>query len=1326
MITNPFVDRVLSFEVDGKEETISHRDILTRSENLIVLGEAGMGKSRLLEELESGAVKRITARRFIHGLQSAWQAPDVDCVLIDALDEAPAFSDGSVVDQIVAKLEQVRSLRFVLTCRAEEWQAATSRSVILEAFGAPPLELRLKPFDQAQVRAFLTGQLGAPLGEEVYADYEALSLGEWLGNPQTLSMLADVTRLGKRPKTTSELFEAYVDLALLEANPVRQERHGSASRLAVLDTLGAAFAGLILSGKAALAPNPSPLDDDTLALADLETLPGFTDWSRVAGNRLIRILDPATRRLTYAHRRIGEWLGARWLAQRLEHSDALERILSAVAGDGVVPASLRGLVGWLARDAALTPAILALDPMAVVEYGDADVLSGAQAKQLLTALDRMSQSDPWFAGWRDFRARALVGPAVLDESLALVCDETKSDRLRLMVARQLSGAHLDAVQIRMLLSLVLDRNRFFALRSEVGSALIKEIDLAQQREIVEGLRREATNDATRLAADLLLDIGVAAFSDVEVVEVLFAACGQSIASLPQEPESSMGLRGWRFRYEIPDDRLDGILDLLADYALALLPEYRSLESADIIGVGDALIARRLAIGPVEPAQLLRWLQGFGGRDSYTKEDEEAISDFLAGNDDVRRGIQRLWLDSKPDEDAFLRAVYDLGEVHRILALDDADVAALLDRLPQSTTLWRAAARLTKHSASEGVRTRAAVKRFMRDGAEYDALVSELLNPPKPGWQVRNEARAAAHEAEREDRWRHFREGLDSEILLVEHGSYGVILQVALAYTGQYSDLRNIPTAEERLSALCGAALVPAIYAGFEAYLDNLPSYPDAGLIAKSYAKHRAWNARYILIAALSARLAHTGSLGHLTRDQLISAQIHIANQTVNGEEWASLRDAIWASLVQDAEAFEEYGRLLVEPPLRKGSEFISGLYEFLHDGRKAQADLVGRLAADWLTRFPRMHARPEEELLSSLIQHRACDAILPVAARRLRSVSLADERRRNWQAAALICDFEQYQGKLVHSAQIDPALLWNIRSLLGARRPYVQGPTELSVRLAAWLVKNFRGSFPAVGRPGQVTMGDTNPWDGTEALGRLIDRIGTDPTSEAEALLEDLAATRDGYRERILAVLAELRRTRAELSRLAVSPAQLAAILSNGPPVNLLDLQRKALRLLEKVEALASNNDTDSWVTFYKDDRKTPLGEEQCRDRVIDYLRGLEGTIKFSPEKHLGGDREGDIACEYGAWHLPIEVKGQWHDDLWSAADAQLAAQQASDHLAQGYGIFLVLWFGPNGKPLKGPPRGSGLKPPKTPTELEIALSQHSPAVRCGKIRVKVINLSRG
>lgn len=1326
MINTPFVDRVLSFKVDGKEETISHRDILTRSENLVVLGEAGMGKSRLLEELESGAVKRITARRFIHAPQSSWYAPSIDCVLIDALDEAPAFSEGSIVDQIVAKLEQVGPLRFVLTCRAEEWQAATSRSVISEAFGEPPLELRLMPLDQAQVRAFLAGQLGAQLGEEIYADYHAHALNEWLGNPQTLSMLADVARSGKRPKTTSELFEAYIDLALMEANQLRQEQRGSASRLVVLEALGAAFAGLILSGKAALAPNPSPLDDDTLALADLETLPGFTDWKRVSGNRLIRILDTATQRFTYSHRRIGEWLGARWLAPRLNDAVARDRFLGAVAGEGVVPASLRGLVGWLARDDTLATHILALDPMSVVEYGDADVLNSTQAKQLLVALESLSQSDPWFAGWRDFRARALVDPAVIDQSLAVVCDETKSDRLRLMVARQLSGAHLDAAQIRLLLSVVLDRNRFFALRSEIGSALINAIDLAQQREIVEALRREATNDATRLAADLLLDIGVAAFSDAEVVEVLFAACGRSVASLPQEAESSLTARGWRFQYEIPDERLDGILDLLADYALALLPEHRSLESADIITVGDALIARRLALGPVEPEQLLHWLQGFGGRDSYSKEDEQAISDFLRTNDRVRQEIQKLWLGSSQDEDAFFRAVFELGDVHRSLALNDADVAALLDRLPQSSTLWRAATRLTQHSATEGVKTRAAIKRFMPAGAEYDAFISELLNPPKSAWQARDEARKGTLQAQREERWRQFREALASEIPHVELGRYGVILQVAFAYAGQYSDLWDIPTGEERLSALCGADLVPAIYAGFEAYLNNLPSYPNAGRIAESYAAHRAWHARFILISAIAARLARTGTLGRLTRDQLVSAQIHIANQTVSGDEWAALREAVWASLVKDAEAFEEYGRLLVEPALRRRREIIMGLHEFLQDGRKAHADLVDRLAAEWLMRFPRMHARPEEELLSSLIQRRACEAILPLVARRLRSTKLTDERRRNWQAAGLICDFERYQGRLVHNAQIDPPLLWSIRRLLGIRRSYDQDPSEVSIRLAAWLVKNFRETFPVVGRPERVTAGDTNPWDGTEVIRRLIDQIGTDPTPEAEAMLGDLAVVRDGYRDRILAVMAELRRTRAELLRVAISPAMLSAILSDGPPVSLPDLQGKVLRLLEKVEALARYNDTDSWVTFFKDDRKTPLAEEQCRDRIIDYLRALEGKIKFTPEKHLGGDREGDIACEYGAWHLPIEVKGQWHNDLWSAADAQLAAQQASDHLAQGYGIFLVLWFGPNGKPLKGPPRGSGVKPPKTTVELEAALSRHSPAVQSGKIRVKVIDLSRG
>ena len=43
---------------------------------------------------------------------------------------------------------------------------------------------------------------------------------------------------------------------------------------------------------------------------------------------------------------------------------------------------------------------------------------------------------------------------------------------------------------------------------------------------------------------------------------------------------------------------------------------------------------------------------------------------------------------------------------------------------------------------------------------------------------------------------------------------------------------------------------------------------------------------------------------------------------------------------------------------------------------------------------------------------------------------------------------------------------------------------------------------------------------------------------------------------------------------------------------------------------------------------------------------------------------------------LPVEVKGQWHSELYSAFDSQLDRLYAIHPDADGQGIYLVLWFG--------------------------------------------------
>src|SRR5690606_37839915 len=112
--------------------------------------------------------------------------------------------------------------------------------------------------------------------------------------------------------------------------------------------------------------------------------------------------------LTYAHRRVGEFVGARWLSARADTRAKRRRLLQQFSWHGLVPASLRGLHAWLARDPKLANAVIDADPMGVVEYGDGEALTADQARRLFAALERLAAENPRFVDSREHRAGSLV------------------------------------------------------------------------------------------------------------------------------------------------------------------------------------------------------------------------------------------------------------------------------------------------------------------------------------------------------------------------------------------------------------------------------------------------------------------------------------------------------------------------------------------------------------------------------------------------------------------------------------------------------------------------------------------------------------------------------------------------------------------------------------------------------------------------------------------------------------------------------------------------------------------------------------------------------
>jgi len=137
---------------------------------------------------------------------------------------------------------------------------------------------------------------------------------------------------------------------------------------------------------------------------------------------------------------------------------------------------------------------------------------------------------------------------------------------------------------------------------------------------------------------------------------------------------------------------------------------------------------------------------------------------------------------------------------------------------------------------------------------------------------------------------------------------------------------------------------------------------------------------------------------------------------------------------------------------------------------------------------------------------------------------------------------------------------------------------------------------------------------------------------------------------------------------------------------------------------------TDIYKNFWNEDSHTnvikPKVEDTCRDRLIDQLKPYYANfhIRVEPEGHMASDKRADIVLlKSHDQKLPLELKCDTHDELWTACEKQLDRMYTRDPGAQGYGIYIVFWFGAKRtKGIKKPPEG--IAQPCSPEELRESL----------------------
>lgn len=652
----------------------------------VLLGEPGMGKSTEFETeaIRTGASRPVAAQRFLNlGIESRPEPRREGPLFIDGLDEARAggVDPRGPLDMIAARLEELGNPPFRLSSRAGSWLGPGDRGRLPGPVGEAGMPvMQLDPLCREGARRIVARRRDAA-DEFILAAFEH-RLDAFLGNPQLLDVLLRSVEADGWPETPGAAFEG----ACRELAGERNLEHRDArrpvaqpSRNAVLGAAGRLSALMLIAGGAGWTAADSD-DPDVFPLSRVDGGDGDTLLAAL-DSRLFR--GPSARRIP-AHRLVAEFLGARFLDERIRACDGVtvRRVLSLLTGeDGIPLPDLRGLSAWLAAGHPRARAsLIRADPVAVAFNGDASGFTARERREL-------------FEGLEGSPGLARVWPSAV--ALGALAGERDGSAIRELTA---SSSRSDARQ-HLVLRLLSGFSRMFQARAEASggraapsgsdhsdSDRVALLDVVRDPTWWSDVRRQALHALDLVLAGhpirratlrgLLADVGrtrlpderneiLGTLLDIMYPEDLAPADVWGFLDATPHPRHGAYREFWMGLAERSgDDRIAELLDSLCTRASEAAPGLGHHRVADVVlkllARGLDLFGDRMTIPAIHrwfdlvEVDLRRsrlvaaggWQRGDGG---YHTESEEAIEAWLRSRENIRYELVEFGLQERESE-----------------------------------------------------------------------------------------------------------------------------------------------------------------------------------------------------------------------------------------------------------------------------------------------------------------------------------------------------------------------------------------------------------------------------------------------------------------------------------------------------------------------------------------------------------------------------------------------------------------------------------------------------------------------------------------------------
>lgn len=1289
---------------DVNEKKFQESELLSLKEKIIiVLAEPGAGKSCLLENLAKQLnVKKNTANVFIHSHSNK-------CIslVIDGFDEI----NSSVITQVLSKARDTSAEKIILSSRSGEWSQKHT-NFCKDIFEAEPLLVYLQPFNIEEQQVIFNSYYPQQDAKKFLEEAERVELIPLLSNPLFLKLFAEsYIENNQYFESRYSAFKLAIEGLAKESNP--NHTHTTSLPLTKkIELVEDIFCKLMLSGAEGIS------DTDLLSnklFPNINILNSDTNINQILSTQFF--IPNGVGQYRPVHRIVAEYCAGKFLAKKLTTKPnplSLKIILSIIAPNNIVRDELRGLFAWmtvLSENQQIQEVLIDLDPYAILANGDPTLLLSSSKRKLLLKLKELNQKDPYFRRsdvWRYLNISSFFDDSMFGELKELLSDKYRDGHLQRLLLELLIDSPLIPKFINELNSIVLDTRpeyKNLSIRRLAGRLLLRVESCEKVKKTWNKLIKERDNLSLSIVSDMMNSKINHIFKLKDYIDFLkiFAdILYQKDYNIWQKIEIGR-------RYSIIQNFIKGfdlnltiqLLDKLAVNLICTCQEKSNcrfrIGISKIIGM---LLDRyfQLSLHSLCPKKIWYWVKNLYFKNTIPKEKSLSVK-ILSENNNLRQSIIKLAFES----------LYNIKEIDRMknlfksghsgLNIQDIDLQYIIDFAFQTNNfeLWRCF--IPKPGFGNRQKKTDLLRRHMREQAKLNPEFLKIWHKESINQKQFNKKNKRNYTIRHNRRYNKKQNNIYAENIkyiqenkqLIESGKHWNFL-----YHFSYTSLQE---PEKIIEKYGDEQLVRnALYNCFNFIEPHIPSLSDLAKIKKHL------DVEIILYAHCLEVFKRKNSLKSISKNALkiLYTNLNVNCLGMNENDKELLKEEVEKILFDDQDKIKQFLIEYVEPQLayhdHKNIEEVAWLkYEPFNLFQK-------ELSLEWLEKYPNLKFKELKELLPIAAQFGDIERLKQLVHQRcknlLNSNSIQHNKEENeiqiqnfWFIHAfylLDTDYEPYWEKFTENLE-SIFVLDNHLGSFGDYRKWLR----LSAQKVELILNRFFDKYPEVELPN--TYGSDSPSNEKayrflrniifllgghqdDSLLPVINRLLNNPTYQRLHL--DLKSIRFEY----------IKKSKIQNFK-APKPEQIVNLLEQNEIISVENLRAVILEELQFYQDDLNGHDITSKDIFYvfqkngnKLEIKNHVDENTASQYIAERLRlRLENRqVIIQRENYMKNDKRCDIVCLKLIGEkrkiLPIEVKGQWHSEIYSAFENQLERLYTIHPDSDGQGIYLVLWFGSDKK----------------------------------------------